>query len=188
MGGRSTLITTRLLLRPFSTADAEAVQNLAGDSEVAAATLTIPHPYPIEAALTWISSHEAESLEGRGETFAVIRRSDSRLVGGIGLSYRSKHRRAELGYWIGRPFWRQGFATESVQSVLQFAFATLGANRVFAAVIEGNVASGRVLRKAGMTLEGVLRQHVLKDGMYRSLEHYGIVADEYRSADRAEVR
>lgn len=187
MTGRCDLCTHRLLLRPFRISDADDVQELAGDAEVAATTLTLPHPYPREAAAAWIASHEPASIAGKGETFAITRATDAILLGAIGLHVHAKHRRAELGYWIGRQFWGCGFATEAVLGVLRLAFEELGLHRVTAAVLGGNVASVRVLQKAGMTLEGTLREHVVKGDAFRDLEQYGILVDEYRRSARHEV-
>ncbi|MBC8069477.1 MAG: GNAT family N-acetyltransferase [Deltaproteobacteria bacterium] len=171
--------TARLLLRPFRIEDAETVQKLAGDPEVAATTLTLPQPYSREAAVTWIASHDPASLAGTGETFAITRAVDSALLGAVGLQVQARHRRADLGYWVGREFWGCGFATEAVLGVLRFAFVELNLHRVTAAVLGGNVASARVLQKVGMTLEGNLRDQVFKNETFRNLEHHGMLADEY---------
>lgn len=163
--------TERLLLRPFRLADAPEVQRLAGAREVAAGTLTIPHPYPDGAAEEWISStaQNADAVD-----FAIERFEDGALIGAIGLRYERAHDRAELGYWIGVPFWGNGYATEAATAVLRAAFET-ELNRVYAVHFATNPASGRVLQKIGMTHEGTLRAHVLKWGEYRDIEAYAIL-------------
>src|SRR6185312_13696794 len=121
------LKTERLLLRPFSLEDAPAVQAMASALEVADTTLNIPHPYPEDGAATWIASHSG--LRERGEyPFAIVRRRDSELVGAMGLHVDERHSKAELGYWIGVPYWNQGYATEAARRMVQWGFEELGLN------------------------------------------------------------
>ena len=87
--------------------------------------------------------------------------------------------RAELGYWIGKPYWGQGYCTEAARATLDFGFEQLGLNRIFAHHFARNPASGRVMQKIGMTREGRLRQHVKKWDAFEDLELYGILKDHW---------
>ena len=78
-----------------------------------------------------------------------------------------------MGYWIGKPYWNQGFGTEAALAILRYAFEQLGLNRVYAAHFRRNPASGRIMQKIGMTYEGRLRQHVKKWGDFEDMEYYG---------------
>jgi ribosomal-protein-alanine N-acetyltransferase len=91
----ATVVTERLRLRPFHRGDAPDVQRLAGAREIAAGTLTIPHPYPDGAAEAWIATHgkNADAVH-----MAIDRLDDGALVGAIGLGHERDHKRAELGY------------------------------------------------------------------------------------------
>ncbi len=86
------------------------------------------------------------------------------VIGGIGLTLqRDVHRRsAEIGYWLGEPFWGRGIAAEALAAVSEYAFAEHDLVRLFACVYEGNPASARVLEKAGYVCEGRLRKSVTK--------------------------
>jgi RimJ/RimL family protein N-acetyltransferase len=179
-----TLRTARLLLNPFAMEDAAAVQKLAGDYEVYRSTLTIPHPYPDGAAEKWIARHLSEFLEGRHLTLAV-RRPDNALVGAIGLALVPEHRHAEMGYWIGRPFWGNGYCTEAAREVLIYGFERLLLNRIYARHLAMNPASGKVMRKIGMTLEGTLRQHYLKEGKIVDVVICGILREEFEQIHTA---
>ena len=151
------------------------MQRLAGAREVAATTLAIPHPYPDGAAEEWISGHE-----GRDDaTFAIERREDGALVGAIGLRMERAHDRAELGYWIGVPYWGHGYATEAARAVVRYGFETEGLNRIFAFHFVSNPASGRVLEKIGMRKEGVFRSHTRKWDQHMDDACYGIVRAEW---------
>jgi ribosomal-protein-alanine N-acetyltransferase len=182
MPSQPTLRTERLLIRPFRLADALAVQTLAGRREVAATTLTIPHPYEKGVAEQWIATHRRRFRERKSAIFAIVRREDMQLLGAIGLEISAPHERAEMGYWVGVPYWNQGYCTEAAREVLRFAFEQLGLNRVQAQHFSSNPASGRVLQKIGMAHEGCRRQAVKKWGRYQDLELYAILQSDYSPA------
>ena len=176
-GGQPTMRTARLVLRPLELADAPAIERLAGDREIARGTLTIPHPYPPGAAVGWIAQHASQYARGEQATFAVTD-GGGVLVGVVGLRLEPAYRRAELGYWIGVPYWGRGYATEAVAAVIRFGFDTLGLNRIHARHFTRNPASGRVMQKAGLTFEGIERQHILKDGEFLDLSCYAILRSD----------
>ncbi len=170
-----TLITERLVLRPFALDDAPAVQRLAGDREIAQSTLLIPHPYPDGAAEAWIKGHQEPS---DNEVFAIVSK-EGEVMGAIGLHLERFHRRAEIGYWLGVPYWGRGYATEAAKAVIGYAFETLGVRRVFAFHFTRNPASGRVLAKAGMQREGTMRQHLVKWDERVDVDYYGILREDW---------
>jgi [ribosomal protein S5]-alanine N-acetyltransferase len=147
------LLTDQLLLRPFEEADAPVVETLASDAAVAK-TSNIPHPYPVGGARSWIAAGLEAVAQGERFPFALIRRSDAQLVGCMTLLVAAEHRSAEVAYWIGHPYWGQGYATEAGQAVLTFAFETLQLNRVSGHAMRRNPASTRVMEKLGMAHEG----------------------------------
>jgi [ribosomal protein S5]-alanine N-acetyltransferase len=173
------LKTERLLLRPFTLADAPDVLRLAGDRDIASTTLNIPHPYEPGMAEAWISTHPDAFDRGETVTFALARRADKTLIGAIGLRLEPEHRLAELGYWVGKPYWNQGFATEAARAVIGYGFEELGLNRIYASHLARNPASGRVMQKAGLVYEGRLRQRILKWGVFEDLEIYAILRSDY---------
>lgn len=171
-----TLITDRLHLRPFLTDDAPQVQNLAGAREVYATTLTVPHPYEDGMAERWIASHHMQFYSGKGVVLAVTLKGNGQpLVGAVSLSVVPQHQRAELGYWIGVPYWGNGYCTEAAIAMIEYGFETLALHKISARHMSGNPASGRVMVKAGMKYEGELADEVLKDGAFRTLVVYGLV-------------
>jgi ribosomal-protein-alanine N-acetyltransferase len=176
VAGQPVLRTPRLVLRPFLESDAAEVQRLAGDREVASNTLTVPHPYPEGAAEAWIGTHAAGWAAQQRATFAMTTRDGEALIGAIGLDLAPHDRRGELGYWVGRPWWNQGYATEAGRAMIDFGFGTLGLHRIMARHFARNPASGRVLQKLGMEREGVLRGHVLKWGVFEDLVVYAVLA------------
>jgi ribosomal-protein-alanine N-acetyltransferase len=178
-----TIETERLVLRPFRLEDAKRVQELAGDPAVAEMTDAIPHPYKDGVAQKWIAGIPAAREAGTGLALAICLKSDGSFVGTVSLgSINAEHRRAVLGYWIGRPYWNRGYCTEATRALVGYGFRSLGLNRVQAYLFEPNPASSRVLIKIGMRPEGVLRQHLLVRGRFQDLAAYGVLASEYGQA------
>jgi RimJ/RimL family protein N-acetyltransferase len=174
-----TLYTARLVLRPFANSDAAALAELAGEREVAASTLRIPHPYTLADAEEFISACSRNAAQGAASVFAVTLQSGE-LCGACGLELDPIHSHAEIGYWIGMPYWGQGYATEAAAILVDFGFTHLKLHRIFAAHFVGNSASGRVLQKIGMTYEGRLRGHYLKWGKFCDAEAYGMIESDPR--------
>ena len=173
------LTTERLLLRPLTMEDIPALLPLIGAREVAATTLRIPHPYTVEDAKQFLEYSDGVWEKQEGALFSIFLSDGEKLCGGIGLQSHREHNQAELGYWMGVPFWGSGYCTEAVREVLAYGFGTLRLNRIHACHYSGNPASGRILRKVGMSYEGRLRQHILKWGEYVDVELYGLLASEY---------
>ena len=137
--------TQRLLLRPGWPEDAVVLQAAIADQAIIRNTSRIPWPYELKDAEEFLSSGW-NPVEPK---FLIFNRTKGapRLVGGCGIQSTDDGRK-ELGYWIARPFWGLGFATEAAGAVMQIARAT-GLNSVFARHTVDNPASGRVLRKIG---------------------------------------
>jgi len=176
------LNTDRLTLRPFEAGDAPDVQRLAGNWKIADTTLNVPHPYEDGMAEEWISTLDSFFDAGERAVFAVIRTVDQQLVGAISLRINRFFDRAELGYWIGEPYWGWGYCTEAAKLIVRYGFEELALNRIHACFLERNPSSGKVLLKIGMSAEGVARQHVKKHEKFEDLILYGMVRDEWEDA------
>ena len=174
------LRTHRLLLRSFERGDIPTIVRLAGAREIAATTTNIPHPYTEDDARSFLIHSDEDFRAGRSVSFAVAISPGGELCGAVGLTVTPAHERAELGYWIGVPYWGQGFATEAAGAVMAFGFETLRLHRIHASHFAGNIASQRVLEKIGMRYEGPSRQHIRKWNRFIDLENYGLLATEFR--------
>jgi RimJ/RimL family protein N-acetyltransferase/ubiquinone/menaquinone biosynthesis C-methylase UbiE len=175
-----TLQTQRLILRPFTLADAPDVQRLAGEYEIAAMTLLIPHPYEDGMPQEWIKTHTQEFEGGTAVNFAIVRRDSGELCGAIGLGIDKVNHNAELGYWIGKPYWGQGYCTEAAKAVLQYGFEVMGLHRIHSIHFSHNPASGRVMQKIGMSYEGFRAQHTRKWGKFLDIVLYGILKSDWQ--------
>lgn len=165
-----TLDTNRLLLRPFTQYDASMVQILAGDDRVAQMTDAIPHPYPDGAAESWIAGHAAAFIARTEVNFAIELRASSELIGAVSLlQINSEQTSAMVGYWIGVPHWGQSYATEAVVRLLQFAQHELQLRQITGRCLARNIASARVMQKAGLIQQHDLIQQIRKNGVDEDL-------------------
>jgi len=175
------LETERLILRPYVPGDAPDVQHLAGAWEVASTMLNMPHPYEDGMAEAWIASQREHFASGRQANWAVTLRAGGALAGGIGLRIEPEHERAELGYWIGVPYWGQGLCTEAARAVLRYGFVERDLHRIGATHRVRNPASGRVMHKIGLTREGTLRDFDKRWGRFEDLVWYGLLREEWEA-------
>lgn len=187
MNERPILETTRLVLRPFTLADASDVQRLAGARAIASTTLNIPHPYEDGMAEQWIRTHQERYEKGELVDFALVLRTNHIFLGAMELQINQQYASAELGYWIGQPFWRQGYCTEAARAVLGYGFEVLELNRVHASYLTRNPASRRVMQKIGMAYEGCLRQHIKKWDVFEDLALYGILRSDWAAQEQHDV-
>lgn len=174
--GSKTITTERLVLRLFQKSDAEDVARFCNNYNIYKNTLYIPYPYTKECAYTWMESHEANYDANKGYEFAITDKETSELYGAIALSSNKNFQNGELAYWIGEEHWGKGYATEASKAMLDFAFNIKGYHKVFARYFASNPASGKVMEKLGMEKEGVLKEHVKKEGQFEDLVYYGIIS------------
>ena len=180
MGCQPILNTKRLILRPFTLADASELQRLANAPEIAATTLHIPHPYPDGMAEVWIKQHPEMFETGQGVVFAIMRRREAVLLGCVGLGCDPENQNAELGYWIGVSYWNRGYATEAARTVVAFGFAYFGLHRIKSSYFGSNPASGRVMEKIGMHYEGRRREQLFREGRgFEDVVEYGILSRDF---------
>jgi [ribosomal protein S5]-alanine N-acetyltransferase len=138
--------TARLRLRTVVHGDAARIAALAGDWDVASMTGRIPFPYSEEAANQWV-----DDLAEQEEVFGI--EIDGELIGICGFTLEDNGD-AELGYWIGKPYWGHGYATEAARAVMAHGFAKSGVRRFVCKHLDGNDASARVIRKLGFRFTG----------------------------------
>ncbi len=135
--------TASLLLRPPKLADAGRIALLAGDYDVASMTGTIPHPYNEPMAAKWIASVRAGE---EGVVLAIV--LDGQAIGCAGYRQLDEFH-AELGYWIGKPYWGRGYATEAAAALIEHGFEVDGLAYLTAGHFADNPASARVIEKLG---------------------------------------
>lgn len=175
----SVLHTERLILRQLEAADAKALELLINDYDIASTTLNIPYPYPEGGAEAFIIRKAEAAEQGECYSFAIIHKENNAFMGSIGIQINKNHNRAELGYWLGKRYWNQGYVTEGVRRIVQFGFEEIALNKIHAAAMTKNPASSNVMKKIGMQYEGTLRQHFLKWDNYEDIAYYSLLRVDY---------
>lgn len=163
-----------LSLRAIEDNDIEDIARLANELDIAKATASLPYPYTLSDAKTWLNYVRTTNSE---HAFAIV--SKKRFVGVVGLVHEKDNNRAELGYWIGKQYWNQGIASAAVAMILGFAFSVLNVNKVYAQSFGNNIASHKVLENNGFVREGCLKEHVVRMGETHDLTYYGLTLANY---------
>lgn len=138
-------------IRPVQIEDAPIIQELATSHPDIVKQTRLPDPYPDNGAQQWIE-YTLEKRQSEEEFSFAIENHENKIVGVCGLTVKQNGKEAELGYWIGEPFWKNGYATSAIRKALQFAFETRSFLRVFALSLENNIGSKRALEKNGFVL------------------------------------
>ncbi|MBX9683845.1 MAG: GNAT family N-acetyltransferase [Hyphomicrobium sp.] len=143
--------TLRLTLRPLELTDAPRIAALGGDWDVARMTGRIPYPYSSDAALHWMTGlADGEIVFGIDRNGADCAKQ---LIGLCGYT-RNADGSAEIGYWIGRPYWGDGYATEAARALIGYGFTKGGVKRFTCSHFTDNPASARVIAKLGFRANG----------------------------------
>ena len=175
-----TLHTSRLRLRPFTSADAEALFALHSNAHVLEYWDSPPWSEPDRAQRFLVTTWQMAE-EGSGARLAIDRGSDSSFLGWCGLTrWNPDFRSASLGYILGEAAWGRGYATEAARALLQWAFDTLDLNRVQAEADTRNAASAHVLEKLGFEREGTLREDCVVNGVVSDSWVYGLLRRQWR--------
>lgn len=174
------LETERLLLRRLRPDDAPDMFKYASDPQVALYTTWEAHQSVEDSAAFIAAIMEGYGTDKPGSwTWGIVLKESNKLIGTLALWGAPQHARAEVGYAIGRPYWGRGLVAEAVIALLKLGFGQLGLNRIEARCMPQNVASARVMEKAGMSFEGVLREQMLVKGRFDDLKMYSILRREY---------
>lgn len=147
--------TSRLKLRKLTPDDIPSLVKYAGNKKISDEVLNIPYPYQEFDAIFRIS-YVVQGFKNKTHyAFAITLKETNELIGEISLHLDDERRNAELGYWIGEPFWNQGIATEASIAVIKFGFEIPGLQKIYASCHMENKASVKVLLKNGMILQQV---------------------------------
>ena len=157
------LETERLLLRRPERRDIPAIVPLANDYDVAKNLSKLPHPYTAQDGENFVAMAQEKRAAGTDFNFAITRKSDGGFIGCTGLHLSDGV--FEFGYWLGKPYWRQGYATAAAPRLVSFAFDELLADEVHAGWVHDNPRSGNVLAKLGCEPRAFDKRFCLARGM-----------------------
>lgn len=146
------LETERLVLRPTEDFDIPALLPLIGEFDVAKYLSRVPHPYHESHAREFLERAREQRAAGTDFNFGITGKGDGTFMGGCGVHLRDEG--WEFGYWLGKPYWGKGYATEAARRLVAYAFDELNLPALVAGYFHDNPASGRVLAKLGCTPDG----------------------------------
>ena len=178
-GDMPTLETHRLWLRRIEPDDLSDIFEYASDAEVAKYTTWQAHS-SIDASREFLNY--VLDLYNRSQVapWGVEHKADGKLIGTCGyVGWQVVHARGEIGYALSRLYWGRGLTTEALREVIAFGFRTMNLNRIQGRCDVDNIGSARVMEKAGMRCEGVLRQHEFAEGKYLDIAMYSILRNEW---------
>ena len=178
-----TLHTTRLRMRPFTSADADALFSLHSRADILR-DWDAPPWSDRALAERFIEACREMAEEGSGARLAIDRASNGAFIGWCSLTrWNPDYRSASLGYCLDDAAWGRGYATEAARAVLEWAFDTLDLNRVQAETDTRNAASARVLEKLGFVREGTLREDCVVNGEVSDSWVYGLIRRQWRTSE-----
>jgi RimJ/RimL family protein N-acetyltransferase len=175
------LETKRLILRPLNIEDEETIYQYVKDYDIARWTINIPHPYPRDGAISFIRQARELMDEGLCYELAILLKFNQEIVGVVSfVKVDITHRNAELGFWVGKPHWNKGIATEAASRILEFGFGDLDLERIFSKCFYDNLPSQRVMEKIGMEYEGKFRHEVFKENRFIDMTYYSLLKEDWK--------
>ena len=168
------MMSVTFKLRDWSLSDCESLARHADNIRIWSNVRDVfPHPYTPNDAVVFISSVISKPRPAVDRAIDI----NGEAVGGIGLVMQQDVERisAEIGYWLSENFWNKGIMTEAVKQMAEYAFTCFPLSKLFAPVYEHNLASMKVLEKAGFEKEGVLKKAAIKNGIVIDLHYYGLI-------------
>jgi RimJ/RimL family protein N-acetyltransferase len=170
----------KIRLRPVRVSDAENVYDLLKNDAVFS-QLKGDGPKDMAEERDILQRREADWKTSSNLYLAIESTSSLEFVGNISARFRIHPQQADIGYWIGEPYWNRGYMTEAIRLVCHICFKHLNSNKIYATVFVGNVASCRVLEKNGFSLDGTLRRHVYKWGTWKDAWFLSLLAEEWEA-------
>ncbi len=169
----------KINLRKLRKADAMDIYQNAKDKEIAQFTY-VPHPYTLKDGEEYVRSTQKNIRKGKTYALGIELKSKKSIVGTIALmNVDMDNKNAEIGYWLGKPYWGGGIMKEAISLILEFGFETLGLERIYAKVFHPNISSARLLERSGFSYEGTFRKSTLRGGKWMNDMLYAILKEEF---------
>jgi RimJ/RimL family protein N-acetyltransferase len=179
------LMTQRLCLRPLVEEDVVEIARYLNDFEVANGLTYSPYPYTLDMAKTWLKDVSFAAQQDQSMYWAIVHRESGGFMGTIGFSFYRIHDRAEMHYWLGRPYWNGGYTTEAAKALIPFIFAQQPVQRLEINHFTRNLASRRVIEKCGFFFEGELRAYVKRFERYEDVRFYSLLRNEVKERQKS---
>jgi len=158
-------LNEHITLSEITPKDIDSFVEFLNEKEIYINTLTIPFPYTKENS-EWFVSFVKKNKKEHGRIINwAIRNKEEKLIGVVGFDNGIDGHKAEIGYWLAKPYWKKGIMSEAVKKICEIGFNEFGLSRITANVFEQNIGSARVVEKCGFTLEAAcLKNYYKKNG------------------------
>jgi len=153
----------------------------ANDEDVAKYLENLPYPYKRKDGVFFVKKMVKKGVISKTDYhFSIFEKEKNEVIGGIGFhKINKKHNNTEVGYWLGKKYWRQGYGLEALRLILGFGFNRLKLNKIYASAYGPNIASQKLLKKAGFKQEGQFRKQLYKHNKWHDEFRFGILKEEY---------
>ncbi len=169
-------------IRPLKKGDEKSLAKHANDKKVAMYLERLPSPYTLKDAKWFVDDSLKQWKKGSAYRFAIV--VDGKVVGICGLDNvykKGKEHYSDLGYWLGRKYWRKGIMSKVVKAVVNFGFVEKKMHRISVCYVEENIGSGKIIRNLGFVEEGVARNAHFRDGKWQNLIKFGMLRKEWKN-------
>lgn len=174
------LLGKKVNLRELRNNDARSIYENANDFAIYRYTLRIPYPYNLEHARTFINKAQEGIKNKTGYQLGIELKKTKRIIGMMSLVHVNyKKKNAEIGYWLGRKYWRRGVATEALKLILDFGFDGLNLEKIYAKVMRPNKPSSGLLKKVGFELYSERKKAIIKNGKLMNELRYRMTKKDY---------
>lgn len=171
----------RIILRQIEKTDAQPIYENAKDWKVSRYLSNVPHPFRLRNARDFIKKAKVWAEKKTGYHLGIELKQTGQIIGIIGIfEIDQKHKRAVIGYWLGRKHWGKGLATEALRLMLNFGFKKLELLRIYGHVMKPNSRSSMLLKRANFRLEGKMRKHFIKKGKRMDALVFGLLKEEHK--------
>ncbi|MCM3259181.1 GNAT family N-acetyltransferase [Paenibacillus lautus] len=179
-----TLETDRTILRKLRSEDEPDIFRYGSDDEVSRYT-SWPTHQTMEDTRHYLNKVLQKYDHHDVAPWGIVDKETGRVIGTSGfMAWNVHHDKAELGYALSKDYWNRGYMTEVIRTIISYGFEVMKLVRIEASCLPSNLGSARVMEKAGMTFEGIIRQSIFVKGKHEDLKLYSIVVDDYRNQNQ----
>lgn len=170
--------TDRFIMRGLRSEDVMDIHDYYSDQEVMMYTQSNKH-VDVQQTTRMVGKLKESYSSNKGIAWCIELKSTGKVIGNIGIFGLSQEgHKAQIGFTVSRKYWNQGIGTEMIEHALSYGIREMNINRIEATCKKQNIASGKAMEKAGMKLEGILRDYSLKDGQYYDVKIYSIIESD----------
>ncbi|MBL7050880.1 GNAT family N-acetyltransferase [Candidatus Woesearchaeota archaeon] len=170
-----------VVLRKLEYSDAEFIYKHINHKDIVRYTMNIPWPYTPEHAVQFIKKSKQGYKKGKELNLGITLKEDNQVIGIMSFNKIDlKNKNAEVGYWLGKKYWRKGIAKEALILILDYAFKELKLERISSRTFHSNKASYGLLLRMGFKQEGIARKDIFQNNKWYDHLMFGLLKEELK--------